>query len=128
MQRRTFIHLSACTAAALSLPFASGCHNSRMDIESRPLFFSHLVDAKTIIETGEAYRKTNKDEDDKNKLAALLLTANALSAAAGEESIISSLENNMENDFNSGKVVVVKGWVLSLTEARQCALFSILQS
>jgi hypothetical protein len=38
------------------------------------------------------------------------------------------LENKVENDFKTGKIAVIKGWVLSLTEARQCALFSILQS
>jgi len=128
MQRRTFIHLSAYTAAALALPFASGCHNSRIDAESEPLFFSHLVDAKTIIETGQAYRSIKKDEDNKNKLAALLLTPNNLPVSADNKTIMSSLESCIESDFKSGKVVVVKGWVLSLTEARQCALFSILQS
>src|SRR5258708_4586963 len=104
MQRRAFIHLSAYTAAALALPLVSGCHNSRVDVESRPVFYSHLVDAKTIIETGKAYRQGNKQEDDKNKLAALLLAGQNLPAAADNKAVISSLETGVENDFKTGKI------------------------
>lgn len=34
------------------------------------------------------------------------------------------LEENIRNDYSSGNIVTLKGWVLSLTEARQCALYS----
>jgi hypothetical protein len=125
MQRRNFIHLSAYTAIALSLPFTGGCGYRRIDIESQPLFFSHITDAATIIATGMAYRKANKSEDDKTKLAALLLANNP---DADNGAIRQMLDIKVKDDFKAGKIAVVKGWVLSVTEARQCALFSILQS
>ena len=34
------------------------------------------------------------------------------------------LNQKIQQDFEAGRTVVVNGWVLSQTEARQCALFS----
>jgi hypothetical protein len=128
MQRRVFIQLSAYTAAILALPFANGCATTPTDAKAQPLFFSHLVDAKTIVETGRAYRKANQKEDDENKLKALLSAASGLSASNHDSAIRTMLDFSVSDDFKTGKVTMVNGWVLSITEARQCALFSILQS
>ena len=35
------------------------------------------------------------------------------------------IEEFVQADFENGETVVVRGWVLSRTEARQCALFSL---
>jgi hypothetical protein len=128
MQRRVFIQMSACTAAALALQFTNGCTRKSIDIEAQPLFFLLIVDVKTIMETGQAYRRVNLREDDKNKLKELLLANNGLSVSASDEAIRAMLDNKVKNDFKTGKIAVVNGWILSLTEARQCALFSILRS
>ena len=36
-----------------------------------------------------------------------------------------SVAQQVRNDFAAGRIVLVDGWVLSATEARQCALFSL---
>jgi hypothetical protein len=36
-----------------------------------------------------------------------------------------SIEEQIRDDFAAGRTVVVNGWVLSETEARQCALYSL---
>jgi hypothetical protein len=36
-----------------------------------------------------------------------------------------SIEDQIRDDFAAGRTVVVGGWVLSETEARQCALYSL---
>ncbi len=36
-----------------------------------------------------------------------------------------SIEEQIRDDFAAGRTVVVGGWVLSETEARQCALYSL---
>ena len=36
-----------------------------------------------------------------------------------------SIEDQIRDDFAAGRTVVVKGWILSETEARQCALYSL---
>ena len=36
-----------------------------------------------------------------------------------------SIEEQIRDDFAAGRTVVVNGWVLAETEARQCALYSL---
>jgi len=40
------------------------------------------------------------------------------------EGAVSHLEESIKNDFETGNTVIVDGWILSRTEARQCALLS----
>ena len=126
MQRRTFIHLSAYTALALTLPTIDGCGlNSTDKVLSQPLFFSHLVDTKTINEAGLAYRKLFPAENSQSVLNKLLLGSNA---SNDKTMIQKQLVELVDQDFREGKIITAKGWVLSLTEARQCALYSILSA
>jgi hypothetical protein len=125
MQRRTFIHLSAYTAIALTLPLTDGCTPSTEKVLEQPLFFSHLVDAKTISEAGHAYRKQFPGEDNKTALKGLLLGGNTTEDRRNLQIL---LDNRVEQDFKTGKTVTASGWVLSITEARQCALYSIINA
>jgi hypothetical protein len=43
----------------------------------------------------------------------------------GREATVAAL---VDGDFAAAHVVVVNGWVLSVTEARQCALYSVLHA
>ena len=36
-----------------------------------------------------------------------------------------SIDDQIRDDFESGRITVVDGWLLSVTEARQAALFSL---
>jgi hypothetical protein len=126
MERRAFVRLSAYTALALTLPFADSCKSKPGDTPwAQPLFFSHIVDIKAINEAGKAYRKMVADEDDKSRLTLLLTAQNTITS---KDAIQASLDNRVKQDFKTGKTVTVSGWVLSVTEARQCALFSILNA
>ncbi len=126
MERRAFVKLSAYTALALALPFAHGCKSIPGDAPwSQPLFFSHIVNIKTINQAGKAYRKMVSEEDDRGKLTELLTAHNTITS---KDAIQASLDNRVKEDFKTGKTVTVSGWVLSVTEARQCALFSILNA
>jgi hypothetical protein len=126
MERRSFVKLSAFTALALTLPFAESCSSTEMAV-AQPLLFSHLVDVKAIKEAGLAYRKIHVVEDDKLKLSQLLLGDNDR-AKLGKDEIQTLLDKRVINDFKTGNIVMLKGWVMSQTEARQCALFSIIKS
>jgi hypothetical protein len=44
---------------------------------------------------------------------------------ARSEYIQARLNSNVHDDFKNAHIVVIKGWVLSITEARQCALLSL---
>jgi hypothetical protein len=126
MKRRVFVKLSAFTATVLTLPFAPGCKPGASDAESQPLFFSHLVDAKTIAEAGKAYLVAHPEEKDVDKLKAILLPKNG--QPSDVNAVGRSLVVSIANDFNTGRTVTASGWVLAITEARQCALFYLLQS
>jgi hypothetical protein len=125
MHRRTFIHLSAYTAIALTLPLVNGCSSSTDKALEQPLFFSHLVDLKTIKETGKAYLTLVPSEKDQATLTGLLL-GNDISK--DKKSIQKLLDSRVKQDFETNKTVTAAGWVLSITEARQCALYSILNA
>lgn len=126
MERRTFVQLSAYTALALTLPSLNGCNtDSKEKVISQPLFFSHLADAQTIRQAGLAYRKLKTSEDNQATLISLL---SGNSQSTNKDAIRDLLDKQVKQDFKTGKIVTLTGWVLSETEARQCALFSILNS
>lgn len=125
MERRAFVRLSAYTALVLSMPLLDSCSKTEDNPLAMPVFFSHIADVKTISEAGLAYRRATKGEDDRTALAKLLLGNNA---SSDKKAIQTALDDQVKQDFQTNKTVTVSGWVLSITEARQCALFSILNS
>lgn len=128
MERRSFVKLSAFTALVLTLPLAQSCNSSSKEIAvAQPFLFSHLVDAKTIKEAGADYLKKHAAENDQKKLSQLLLGGKD-PAALSKDEIQAMLDEQVTADFKAGKVIAVSGWVMSQTEARQCALYSLLQA
>ena len=129
MKRRNFIQLSAFAAAAISLPLLHSCSYPLSErAMSQPLFLSRLFDENTIKETGKAYLKKASAENDENKLVQLLAGNNNIINSTDEKSIHQYLDKKIHNDFETGNTVLVKGWVLAVTEARQCALFSLIRN
>lgn len=127
MQKEDFIYLSAYTAVVLAVPEVDSGVCKQIDTATQPFFLSHLADVKTIVATGMAYRKAHQEEDNKNTLEELLLANSTLQSSSDDRAIRSMLDHKVENDFKTGKIAIIKGWVLSLTEARECALFSLSQ-
>jgi hypothetical protein len=132
MKRRTFVLLSLYTGAAASIP-PLGCSNGSTVAGKpwvQPGLLSHICDAKTLQEIGAAYREKVRDESNEKQLINLLLadsTNTVMPVSSGDALISSLLAKKTREDFDNGKTVIVKGWVLSETEARQCALFSLTQ-
>lgn len=124
MERRVFVKLSTFTALALTLPFAEGCAHKN-DPLTLPLLFSHIADKKTITEAGLAYRKMFENENSQSALGQAL---SANQPTMDPDALRSALERQVIQDFAAGKIVTADGWILSVTEARQCALFSILNA
>jgi len=124
MERRVFVRLSAFTALALTVPFAEACAHKN-DPLTLPLLFSHFADKKTITQTGLAYRKMFANENSQSALGEAL-SANV--PTMDPDALQSALEKQVKQDFVAGKIVTVDGWILSVTEARQCALFSIVNA
>ncbi len=96
-----------------------------------PSFLSRICDAKTIQEIGNAYNKQFPAQAHEDSLMDLLLPEQSgyeISRPAGKTGISSYLEKKIQQDFKMGDTVVMNGWILSVTEAQQAALFSILPS
>ena len=128
MKRRSFILLSATGITALVIPSLS-CNSANpatTKILQEPNQLAHICNAQTIREIGNAYRKQVSAESDKDQLIKLLLTDSSGNSISSSDSTLlkSELNKKIEADFANGNIVKVKGWVLSATEARQCAIFS----
>jgi len=129
MKRRDFIQLSAFATAAISLPLLHSCSPSAGEhAMSQPVFLSRLFDENTIKEAGKAYLQKTPSENDDDKLVQLLADNSSIANSTDEQAIHQYLNEKIEYDFETGKTVLVKGCVLAVTEARQCALYLLVRS
>lgn len=124
MKRRNFILLSSAGVAAVGasywyLNYYNQEYNSSI---VEPESLSYIWDRETIITMGTNYRKQFPVEDNETSLVKLLSTD-----TIEDSSAIEALKKEIKNDFEKGNTVMIDGWILSVTEARQCALFSIIQ-
>ena len=130
MKRRTFIWLSAVSAASLYIP-AVGCKEASKPVVkalAQPQFLAQFCDEATIREIGNAYKKIRPNEQKATNLERLLLTDTTGRVAANTNdttNLQTLLQQKITHDFETGQTVIVKGWVLSQTEARQCALYTL---
>jgi hypothetical protein len=94
----------------------------------KPGALSYICDLQAIREIGLAYRLQKPEENEARKLEDLLLTDSAgryVSSSSDDHFVQTLINNEIEQDFKKANTVVVKGWILAVTEARQCALFAI---
>lgn len=121
MKRRKFIFLS--TTAALAAGTAYWYFKPPDYALEDPRILSHILDDNAIVEIGKAYRRHRPEEDSAETLLHLLSSDNT-----GGNSDVSKVTHKIANDFEKGNTLIMDGWVISVTEARQCALFSIKKS
>jgi hypothetical protein len=129
MNRRTFLIAGVAATAAITFPVLK-CRTHTFLTDSplmRPTVLANFCDANTIRKIGDHYRAQVPAENRLEKLRELLLTdEQGRKPDVPDEDAISELLNKKVNkEFKEGKIVIEEGWVLSKTEARQCALFSL---
>jgi isopentenyl phosphate kinase len=129
MKRKTFILSTVAATAIIAVPLVSGRfrHWLSRDPLSTPDVLAHLCDENKIREMGTDYRGRVPSERTKNELAKLLLTdITSIQLESPDDAAITGLmEKKIQEDFSANRIVVLQGWVISVTEARQCALFSL---
>ena len=84
-----------------------------------------LCDQSTIRMLGRAYLKLKPEETRDDVLLNDLLQKEphrVFLKKIDVTKVESQIEKRIKHDFDSDHIVVVQGWVLSITEARQCAL------
>lgn len=111
--------------AAVSIPTA---YYFLGDIEydpslADPQLLSLIWDNETIKKIGNQYRLQMPSENSERSLV------KNLKAVTSEVSLANApnLEEIIKKDFETGNTIIVDGWILSRTEARQCALFSLIE-
>jgi hypothetical protein len=130
MQRRKFILLSAVGSTAISLTGIS-CgqrHPAYYRNLDKPGQLSQLCDTKTIGEIGKEYRLQVPAESKADQLETLLSndpSGKPVSSSADSLFVQNLINQKILRDFEKGNTVVVNGWILAVTEARQCALFYV---
>jgi hypothetical protein len=127
MQRRKFIQVSAVGATAIVIAGISckGRHPAFYDVLDKPLKLSGICDLNTIRNIGMTYRLQTPAESEADKLAELLSmdsAGNKISSSTDDLFIQNLINQKIKHDFETDSTVIVNGWVLTLTEARQCAL------
>jgi hypothetical protein len=117
MKRRDFVLSAIAGIGVVSISTYYFLSDVEYDaILAHPHSLSLIWDTQTINSIGNQYRTNTPDESSASSLVKLLQPG------------ISNLDEVIEHDFETGKTVIVDGWVLSITEARQCALASTAQS
>ena len=133
MLRRTFCEMSTLAALSFFLPIL-GCSKFESSIAKKlslPLTLAKINDHNTIVDIGNSYLDENPDEKNREHLIdKLLVSSNGdlISKTADSLTLENLILKKIESDFKNGETIVINGWVLSKTEARQCALFSLTQA
>ena len=133
MKRRHFIFYTVFSTAVVSIPFLN-CSSPDPELDKKlamPETLAQTYDEKTIMEIGQAYGKTYPDEysiSDLEKLLTKTETGKSIAGSETAEMINSTLNAMVKKDFQTGDTVVLNGWILSKTEARQCALFTLIKT
>ena len=123
MKRRNFILLTSAGVAALAIPtLVYSLHKNAIDpLLSQPQSLANIWDTDTMNTIGLNYMlKVPKENRER------ILVKRLMGKSAGESAnLATTLEQQIQKDFITGNTVMVDGWILSVTEARQCALFSL---
>jgi hypothetical protein len=132
MTRRAFV-LSLLGTTAAFIFTSIGCRervSSKTMALYMPEFLSLIIDENTIRNIGLAYISIAPNQTTESFLISKLMTdqnGKPLSRTLSAKNISSALRIKIQQDFQKGQYLFVDGWILSETEAQQCALFSLSQ-
>ncbi len=132
MKRREFIGMAAFGAAGAVLPLAARGDDPVATMLARPRLLELFEDASLVRALGERYRESAPAENAPELLVRALLDELPDHPRQKGDHLASQLHRQIDarvqRDFAEGRTVTLQGWILSVTEARQCALFSHLSS
>jgi len=126
MDRRKFLLLTGLGVTAIAIPtwYYNFGVSEYDQLLTEPELLSHIWDGTTISEIGQSYMEQFTDEKSERKLVSHLSDYTSTEVTT----ITQMLRQQITDDFTNGNIVMVDGWILSRTEARQCALFSLTQT
>jgi hypothetical protein len=126
MKRREFIGMAAAGAAgAIRTVTAVESVRDPYAKLAAPRVLGILRNHQLARELGMRYRATTPREDSARALADVILADLEPDRA---KPLGTQLDERICQDFAAGRTVTLDGWILALTDARQCALYSLQSS
>ena len=116
LDRRRFLQLTALGVIGSATEIA--CARDTAATLAHPQLVE-MLGADRVRQLGERYRAATPGEDSAEKLH------DAISRGGDFHLFRTSIDDQINDDFKNGHTVIVDGWILSVTEARQAALFSL---
>jgi hypothetical protein len=126
--RRYFIWLSLLAGSVATVPVIV---KTRLNSFKKPLnipdALSHFCDEESIRKIGNEYLAKFPSENDKKILKELIATGKKGTSQASAEinTDDDQLDKKIREEFELNDIIIIDGWVLTATEARQCALLSL---
>jgi hypothetical protein len=118
MQRREFIGIAAAGAVWPAL-----AAERSPDAFATPRLLGFLGEER-VRELGARYRELVPAENDIATLTRTMVE-DGIASPAGARDVRGRINEQVQRDFAVGRTIRVHGWILSVTEARQCALRSL---
>ena len=121
LDRRRFLQVTAAgMAASLTSTACAGERGEHSTALAQPALLAMLGHDR-VRGIGAQYRAMVPRENSIKALQAAISKTHEKVLGIWDQSI----EQQIHDDFAAGRVVIVGGWVLAVTEARQCALYSL---
>jgi hypothetical protein len=121
LDRRRFLQLGALGVVATFADYGCTASNDRAGAAiDRPQLLD-VLGPDRVRQLGAHYRAATPKENTADSLRAAISSGHS----ARIPFLNASFDNQVRDDFASGRTVMIDGWVLSVTEARQAALFSL---
>lgn len=123
MKRSEFLRVTTLTSTLIFFSPISSCDNNQKlnQPAALPLTLAHLISSENISKIGNIYRGLYIGEN-QSYLEGILINNRNLS----NEEIIHFIQDKINEDYLNNEVVIIDGWVISRTEAQQCALYSLI--
>jgi hypothetical protein len=128
MNRRAFIVSSSIVAAAVPVAYYFKKNKfKKYNPVYTPDFLSTICDEASIKNMGKAFLKQRPAENSKKILkAAVLADEKGNEVSKSDDAATTEFINSkISAEFKSGNLLLASGWIITETEARQCALFSL---
>lgn len=127
MKRRTFVITAATAGAVISLSFAykAWVKYRYQDPYATPEALLDVLDEDTCLYLGSRYLALHPAENTADILKAKIFSAKEsgiVSNSFGHAATEKAISENIFREFSQSAMVLIDGWMLSHTEARQCAL------
>lgn len=126
MKRRNFFLLSLAGLATVAVPsyYIWRVRNEKKNPLYEPRVLTTILEPAVIVEMGRMYCEQFPDSGLEEKLQDFLMD----NLDTENRDMATILEQEIKTDYKTGNTVILDGWILSETEAVQCALFSIAES